>query len=136
MMRGYPIDLNQDEDGSFLATCPVMPEITTFGDSASNALLHAVGAVEEGIAARISDWQDVPAPRQPRKSDKGFAPLPMQTLLKVELYRLVKSNGVTRAGFAGDCQSEPGAQAEMYGFALGGGWAHDRGVHDAEGLAR
>ena len=97
MMRGFPIALQHDDDGSVLATCPPMPEVTTFGVNVGAALLHSIGAVEEAIAARIADWQDVPAPRLPAKADKGFAPLPAQTLLKVELYRLMKANGISRA---------------------------------------
>ena len=97
MMRGYTIDLRTDDDESVLATCPVMPEVATFGADDTSALHHAIGAVEEAIAARIFDWQAVPAPQFASKTERGFAPLAMQTLLKVELYRLVKKNGVTRA---------------------------------------
>ena len=109
MIRGYPIELTLDEDGSVLATCPVLPEVTTFGENESDALLHAVDAVEEAIAGRIADWQDVSAPQAPRKTDKGFAPLAMQTLLKVELYRLMKSNNITRA----ELQRRLGAHREQ-----------------------
>ena len=109
MMRGFPITLQNDEDGSVLATCPIMPEVTTFGDTEDAALLHSIGAVEEAIAARIADWQDVPAPRLPAKADKGFAPLSMQTLLKVELFRFVKANGITRA----DLQRRLGVHREQ-----------------------
>ena len=109
MMRGFPIALQHDDDGSVLATCPPMPEVTTFGVNVGAALLHSIGAVEEAIAARIADWQDVPAPRQPTKADKGFAPLPMQTLLKVELYRYIKANAITRA----DLQRRLGVHREQ-----------------------
>ncbi len=98
MMRGYPIDLTRDEDGSFLATCPVLPEVTTFGDDLESALIHSIAAVEEAIAGRIADWQELPAPREVQESDQGgFAPLPLQTLIKAELFRLLRSKGMTRA---------------------------------------
>lgn len=97
MMRGYAIELRQDDDGSIIATCPAIPEVTTFGAEKGDALLHAIDAVEEAIAGRMADWQDLRPPRAPKSGDDGFVPLAMQTLLKVELFMLMKAKGVTRA---------------------------------------
>lgn len=60
-MLSYPIEL-QDDDGTVLATSPDFPELTTFGDDRDEALARAVGALEEAIAARIHDGEDIPTP--------------------------------------------------------------------------
>jgi predicted RNase H-like HicB family nuclease len=37
--------------------------VTTFGEDDADALAHAVGAIEEALAAHIADGGDIPAPR-------------------------------------------------------------------------
>jgi antitoxin HicB len=97
MMRGYSLKFSRDEDDSILVTCPGLPEVTTFGEDDSTARVHGIDAVEEALAARMADWQDIPAPRERLRRDRAFAALPMQTILKVELYRAVRLSGITRA---------------------------------------
>ncbi|MDE2364530.1 MAG: type II toxin-antitoxin system HicB family antitoxin [Hyphomicrobiales bacterium] len=97
MLRGYPIRFARDESGSLQASCPALPEMAAYGEDTSVAALRAVDAIEEALAGRIAAWQDAPAPRPRIKGDRGFAALPMQTILKIELYRVVRAAGVTRA---------------------------------------
>ncbi len=94
MMLGYRIKLEPDDNGTLLATCPLLPEVTTFGDNEAEALLHAVGAIEEAVAARMSDGEKVPEGHQrgPR-----LVRLPILTVLKIELYRQLCERGMTRA---------------------------------------
>jgi antitoxin HicB len=96
-MLGYRIKLEPDDNGTFLVTCPSLPEVTTFGDSESDATQHAVGAIEEAIAARMASGEDVPAGHQrgPR-----LVRFPALTVLKVELYRQLRDAGITRAELA------------------------------------
>ena len=65
-MLSYPIKLEHD-DGAVLVRAPDFPELTTtggFGDDRAEALMRAVGALEEAVAARISARQDIPVPSQ------------------------------------------------------------------------
>ena len=96
-MLGYRIKLEADDNGTFLVTCPALPEVTTFGDDEADAMRHAVGAIEEAIAARMADGQDVPEGHQrgPR-----LVRLPALTVLKVALYRQLRAAGITRAELA------------------------------------
>ncbi len=64
MMLGYRIKLEADDNGTILVTCPALPEVTTFGDDESDALQHAIGAIEEAIAARSADGQNMPKGRR------------------------------------------------------------------------
>src|SRR5579863_127599 len=96
-MLGYRIKLEQDDNGSLLVSCPALPEVTTFGDNEADAMRHAVGAIEEAIAARISDGQDVPEGHQ---RGPYLVRLPALTVLKVALYRQLREAGITRAELA------------------------------------
>ncbi len=64
MMLGYRIKIEADDNGTLLVTCPALPEVTTFGDDAADAMRRAVGAIEEAIAARMADGEDVPEGHQ------------------------------------------------------------------------
>lgn len=97
MMLGYRIKIEPDDNGTLLVTCPALPEVTTFGDDEADAMRRAVGAIEEAIAARMADGEDVPGGHQrgPR-----LVRLPALTVLKVELYRQLREAGITRAELA------------------------------------
>ena len=109
MSRTYLFDFEEDDNGSWLATCDAFPEITTYVEEPGQ--LFSVGAVEEAIAARIAKGQDIPAPATKAEIDtccfsceagtgRGWVKLPHQTSLKVMLYDLLRSEGMTRAEFA------------------------------------
>lgn len=98
MTLAYRIKLQEEDNGTLLITCRALPEVTTFGDDEAEAMIRARDAIEEALAARIGDNQEIP------KSDtKGphLARLPAMTTLKVELYRQLRLAGTTRAELAG-----------------------------------
>ncbi|MBI3274436.1 MAG: type II toxin-antitoxin system HicB family antitoxin, partial [Methylocystis sp.] len=102
-MLCYPIDLTPDEtdsgEQSFLVTCPSLPEVATFGDARGIAALRAIGAIEEAIAARISEGSDIPGPIDSAAvaPEMLVAPIPLLTALKIVLYREARARNVTRA---------------------------------------
>ena len=61
MMLDYPVQLD-DDDGGILVTAPDFPELTTFGEDRDDALMRAVDALEEAIAARMHDGRNIPGP--------------------------------------------------------------------------
>jgi antitoxin HicB len=96
MTLAYHVELAPDDNGTLLATCPALPEVTTFGEDEADALRHARDAIEEALAARVADGQDIPY------GSKG-APavaLPAQTALKILLYRTLCREGIPRAELA------------------------------------
>src|SRR3954466_2870553 len=95
-MLGYRIKFVPDSNGTLLVTCPALPEVTTFGDDKTDALAHAVDAIEEAIAGRMARGEDIPAGQQ----RGALARLPALTALKVELYRQLRASGITRAELA------------------------------------
>ena len=94
-MLTYPIRLEEDV-GTVMATSPDFPELTTFGDDRDDALMRAVDALEEAIAARIHAGRDIPSP------SKGEVRVGMPTLtaVKVILYQGMRDDGVGKAELA------------------------------------
>ena len=72
------------------------PELTTFGDDRAEALMRAVGALEEAVAARISARQDIPVPSQ----GETRVSLPTLTAVKVILYHGMRDQDVGKAELA------------------------------------
>ena len=94
-MLAYPITLTND-DGTILVTSPDFPELTTFGEDRTEALARAVDALEEAIASRVHDREDIPLPSM----GQTYAVLPTLTSVKVLLYRGMREQGVGKAELA------------------------------------
>jgi len=98
-MISYRVQLAPDDNGTFLVTSQDFPELTTFGDTREEALSYALGALEEAIAARMSDRQEIPLPSRGKARDSRVT-LPMQASLKVLLYQAMWSEGVRKSDLA------------------------------------
>ena len=95
-MLAYPIHLEPDDNGTLLATSPDFPELVTFGDDRDEALARAVDALEEAIAARMYDREDIPSPSQ----GPDCAVLPALIAAKVMLYQGMRDRGIGKAELA------------------------------------
>ena len=95
-MLRYPVDLSPD-DGTWLVVSPDFPELVTFGETVDDALIYAIGAFEEVIAARVHYREDVPTPS---RSGSHWVALPTQTALKVLLWQAMRQDGVGKAELA------------------------------------
>jgi len=103
-MMQFPLILEPDDNGIVLVTCPVLPEVTTFGADKVDAFRHGTEAVEEALAARISRWQDVPVPDAddlgPACDECRAIRISLLADMKVTLYLACREAGVTRAELA------------------------------------
>jgi len=97
MMLGYPIKLTRDDNETFLVTCPALPEVTTFAETEDEAQDHALRAIEEAIAARISHGEPLHRPGSVPQRRSPFVKLPAMTALKVQLYIVLRESGIARA---------------------------------------
>lgn len=97
-MYGYRIELTPDDNETFLVTCPALPIVATFGDTEDEARRHAVDAIETALASMIDDGEEIPAPEG--ADGDGVVGLPLLTALKVEMYRALRQEGITRAELA------------------------------------
>ena len=95
-MLAYPVEFTPDENGTLLVTCPDLPEVTTFGEDHDDALARALDAIEEALAARIADREDIPEP----SVGKHMAGLPTQTAIKVIIYRTMRAEGLNKSQLA------------------------------------
>jgi antitoxin HicB len=99
----FRINLTPDDNGTFLVTCPALPEVTTFGENEEDCIRNGRAAIEEAMAARIARGDEVPAVDVSRNSHRGpvlLTSMPLLSDLKVELYRTLKATGLTRAELA------------------------------------
>lgn len=106
----YLVDCIPDDNDTLMGVCDAFPEINTFGEDVPHVYLNALGAIEEAVAARIASGQDIPAGvsqedlktvgEREAGSARIWVKLPAQTALKVELYRMLRGEGQTRADLA------------------------------------
>jgi antitoxin HicB len=103
-MMQYLLNVINDDDGSLLVTCPAFPEVTTFAEDEAHVARRATAAIEEAIAARIHDGDDLPRPCTEeefrRAKGKYWVKLSTMTTMKALLYRELRESGVTRAALA------------------------------------
>jgi antitoxin HicB len=96
----YQIVLDADDNDTFVVTVPAFPEITTFGESQPDACLHGIAAIEEAIAARMADGEDIPAPLVETTGKGHFVEVPALAFLKSALYAISRAQNVNRAELA------------------------------------
>lgn len=104
MARFYELTIAMDEteDGTpnWMVTAPAFPEVTTFGDTQPEACGHGLQAIEEAIAARIADGEDIPLPIKETPGVGRFVEVPVLTFLKCGLYMNCRAQNVSRAELA------------------------------------
>jgi antitoxin HicB len=88
----YPITLTPDDNGTLLVTSPDFPELTSFGDTVTNALKRARGALLEAIEARIHDREPIPPPSRGGRMVR----LPVQAAARLLRYQRAR-RGLTRS---------------------------------------
>lgn len=91
----YALNLTPDGD-SLLVTSPDFPEVSSFGATREEALHWGRLAIEEAIAARMAEGDDIPGPRTAPVPGENVD-LPLLTVLKAGLYMQLRARGMTRA---------------------------------------
>lgn len=76
-----------------------LPEATTQGETTSDALAEAVDCLEEAIASRMVNNDDIPAPSRPAKGER-LVPLPAQMAAKAALYLAMRQAGISKMALA------------------------------------
>lgn len=98
-MSWFEIQIDADDNDTYLVAAPAFPEVTTYGDNVEDSLINGRRAIEEAIAARISAGDVVPPPSSDKEENRPqyAVQLPMLTFLKAALYSLCKVKNVTPA---------------------------------------
>ena len=97
-MLAFTIELTADDNGTFLITCPDLPEVTSFAADEAEAEMRARDAIETVLQARIDDGDAIPAP-SPTLPGRHVV-LPALTAAKVALYSAMRAQGVGKAELA------------------------------------
>ncbi len=97
-MLTYPIFVEEDDNDTLLVTSPDFPELTTFGEDKEEAVMSAVLAMGEAIAARVHDREDIPRPSEQPGAER--VTLPTLTAVKVILYQDMREQGIGKAELA------------------------------------
>ncbi|MDN5870993.1 MAG: type II toxin-antitoxin system HicB family antitoxin [Nitrococcus sp.] len=98
-MSAYPATLLSVTNDTVLVTFPDFPEAATFGEDEVNALGRAAGALEEVIACRMADCEELPRPSAVGQGQHGVR-LSALTAAKVLLYQEMRAQGVRKAELA------------------------------------
>src|SRR5680860_517688 len=99
MSMWYQVVIDADDNDTFMVTAPAFPEVTSFGSSQPEACAHGRAAIEEAIAARIADNEDIPHPLTKPLKGRGrlCVEVPAMVFVKSALYMICREQGVTRA---------------------------------------
>lgn len=96
----YPVRLTVDkDDGGYVVTCRDLPEAITQGDTLDEALAEAADCLEEAIAGRINDDEDIPEPSEPARGERMVS-VPATMALKAAVYLSVRHSGINNSELA------------------------------------
>jgi antitoxin HicB len=98
-MLRYPVKLSRDDNGTILVTAPDLPEVTSFGKDAADALIRAADAIATALQGRIATRQQIPSPSAPRRGHRLVA-LPAIVAAKLALYRAMIETKTRKAELA------------------------------------
>ena len=98
-MLRYPVKLTRDDNGTILVTAPDLPEVSTFGKDATDALVRAADAIATALQGRITVREKIPAPSAPRRGQRLVA-LAAIVAAKLELYRAMIETKTRKADLA------------------------------------
>lgn len=101
----FPVELSPDDNDTILATLPDAPGAITFGNDESDALSHAVDALETVLLAHILDRRNIPTP-SPANGRPTVRPTLLGTL-KVMLYLAMRERGWRKADLARALKLDP-----------------------------
>jgi antitoxin HicB len=87
----------QPDGDTWLVTSPDFDELVTFGATQEEACRNGLNAIEEAIAARMADGEDIPYPLKDTKGKGRFIEVPAMVYLKSALYMIMRGEGLTRA---------------------------------------
>lgn len=97
-MFDYPVTLTPD-DGTVLVTFADVPEAITFGVDKSEALLHAVDALETALSFYVDARAPLPIASKPKRGQKLVRPAVLECA-KLAVYQAMTEQGIRKAELA------------------------------------
>ena len=93
----YAIEIEPDDNGTLIVTCPDIPEVVTFADTREEAGMRAADAIETALAGYIAERRPIPPPLA---GAGAWAAIPSLSVIKIELYRAMQDEGIGKAELA------------------------------------
>lgn len=90
----FPADLEESFSGTVIVSFPDLPEALTEGADVAEAVARAADCLEEAIAARMVNREDIPEPSRNR-AGKIIVMLPAATAAKAALYVAMREAGIS-----------------------------------------
>lgn len=95
----YPIMVEQDEDGRYLATASDVPEAVTDGDSLDETLSEMSEALGAALAGYALEGREMPSPSKPKAGEHAVPVAPL-VAAKLALRGAMLSRGVNNSELA------------------------------------
>ncbi len=95
----YPIDLQLDTNGQYLAMFPDIPEAVTAAGTEEEALVMAVDALESALDFYFDEKRFVPSPSRVKRGQE-FVDLPATVAAKAMLHNEMLATGIKKAELA------------------------------------
>jgi antitoxin HicB len=98
-MFAYPARIEKDTNGSYLLTFRDLPEVSTVGDSAEEALANAVEAIELAIELYFDEKRVLPSPSKAKRGE-AMVYLPAMVSAKALLVNEMIQQKIRKADLA------------------------------------
>ncbi|NNM65950.1 MAG: type II toxin-antitoxin system HicB family antitoxin [Burkholderiales bacterium] len=95
----YPVVLEPQAEGGFMATFPDVPEAITQGEDEDEALLVAVDALETALSFYVEARRPLPVPSRPHQGQPTVSPSALECA-KLGVYRAMMEQGIKKAELA------------------------------------
>jgi antitoxin HicB len=105
MSFAYPVDLEEEKPGLWIAIMPDVPGAHTQGDNRADALRHAVDALESALAHVVDSNLDLPQP-SPARGRPAVVPR-VRATLKLHIYDAMRRRNVRKAELARRLKVKP-----------------------------
>jgi antitoxin HicB len=98
-MRQYPVDLTLDDNGTILVRFPDVPGAITYGENETDALAHAVDALETALSLYVSTKRPIPVPSRAKRGQRWVV-LTALSEAKLGLYESMRASRTGKAALA------------------------------------
>ena len=95
----YPARFQPDRTGEIIVSFRDLPECLTSGSNRTEAQAAAADALEEAIAGRIDDGEEIPTP-SPRCAGEHLIAVPADIAAKASLVLAFRKSGLSRVALA------------------------------------
>jgi antitoxin HicB len=99
MRQSYPVTFTHDENDTFIAEFPDVPEAMTVGSDEKNAVDWAQDALIVALSGYMEEHRDIPTPSKAKKGRK-LVNLPPLIAMKLAIYQSMRDQKVTQAALS------------------------------------